>query len=411
MITILIDIILYSIFIYMLYYTIVSIFGYFNHPEQVEQVKPQAKFLVLIPAVNEESVVSIPVTDMVNQGYPKELYTVVVVADHCTDSTAEIARKAGAQVITTEDNPRFVRHGIGKANTLDYGLHQTNWHDYDYMIVIDSDNNITSNFLQEMNNMAVKHHPAVMQSALESKQGHGFINAGLNLSFRRSRRFQQIVESKYGCASIMGTGFATRIDVLEYLNGFRFNSLTEDAYEEIYTILYLNGSIKFVNSAWVTNENYSEIKQARKGLTRWSKGAFEVAYRMVWKCTKEFIKKPFSPRIWHCFCRMVTLGKAEQILLSGILIVLKWIFNYNETGLILPNYLTIIITILGVLMGLNITVFQTYIVLLEDYNFWQATLILIKSVFFSIFYQMCNVVAVLTFWKKQWKVSTHGNNA
>lgn len=408
MITNLIDIILYSIFIYMLYYTIVSIFGYFNHPEQVEQVKPQTKFLVLIPAVNEESVVSIPVTDMVNQTYPKELYTVVVVADHCTDNTAEIARKAGAQVITTKDNPGFVRHGIGKANTLDYGLHQTNWHDYDYMIVIDSDNNITSNFLQEMNNMAVKYHPAVMQSALKSKQGHGFINAGLNLSFRRSRRFQQIVESKYGCASIMGTGFATRIDVLEYLNGFRFNSLTEDAYEEIYTILYLNGSIKFVNSAWVTNENYSEIKQARKGLTRWSKGAFEVAYRMMWKCTKEFIKKPFSPRIWHCFCRMVTLGKAEQILLGGILIVLKWIFNYNETGLILPSYLTIIITILGVLMGLNITVFQTYIVLLEDYNFWQATLILIKSVFFSIFYQMCNVVAVLTFWKKQWKVSTHG---
>ena len=70
--------------------------------------------------------VSIPVTDMVNQTYPKELYTVVVVADHCTDNTAEIARKAGAQVITTKDNPGFVRHGIGKANTLDYGLHQTN---------------------------------------------------------------------------------------------------------------------------------------------------------------------------------------------------------------------------------------------------------------------------------------------
>lgn len=408
MITILIDIILYSIFIYMLYYTIVSIFGYFNHPEQVEQVKPQTGFLVLIPAVNEESVVSIPVTDMVNQTYPKELYTVVVVADHCTDNTAEIARKAGAQVITTKDNPGFVRHGIGKANTLDYGLHQTNLHDYDYMIVIDSDNNITSNFLQEMNNMAVKYHPAVMQSALKSKQGHGFINAGLNLSFRRSRRFQQIVESKYGCASIMGTGFATRINVLEMINGFRWKSLVEDEFEEMYTILYLNGSVKFVNSAWVTNENYSNIKQARRGLTRWSKGSFEVFYRMLWKCTKEFIKKPYSPRVWHCFCRIVTLGKAEQVLLGGVLIVLKWTLNYNETGLVLPSLFTIIITIIGILMGLNITVFQTYTVLLEDYNFWQATLILVKSIFFSTFYQMCNVIAVLTFWKKQWKVSTHG---
>lgn len=218
----------------MIYYTIVSIFGYFNQPEQVPSYFPANKFLVLIPAVNEAQVIKNPVQALLKQKYPKELYEVYVIADHCTDDTAKIAKRCGAKVITTKNNPDFARYGIGKANTLDYGLHQTNWHDYDYMLVVDSDNFVSNNLLQRLNDYAIHFNlPEALQSKLLSTQGRGFINTGLNLSFMRSHRFQQQVESYYGCASILGTGFATRVDVLEQQGGFRFKTLVEDEYEEL----------------------------------------------------------------------------------------------------------------------------------------------------------------------------------
>lgn len=280
----------------MSYYNLIGIDGYHNKPEYIPHAAPQTKFLVLIPAVNEESVIYIPVTDLLAQKYPKELFQVVVIADHCTDNTANIARNLGVKVVETSDNLGFKRHGIGKANTLDYGLHQTNWHEYDYMVVIDSDNNVSSNFLQRMNDVAVKSQPAAIQSALESKKGKGFINNGLNLSFRRSRRFQQNVESKYGVASLMGTGFATRTDVLEYVNGFRWKSLVEDQYQELQIIARLDGDVKFIDDCHVTNENYPTIGQAKKGLVRWSKGSFECFYRFIGVAIKNLILNPFSLR-------------------------------------------------------------------------------------------------------------------
>lgn len=135
------------IFIYMIYYNLMSLRGYFAAPNIIPCSKPRNKFLVLLPSVNEESVINIPIDDLMKQSYPKSLYNVYVIADHCTDNTAQVAEDHGAKVITTAMNPDFKRHGIGKSNTLDYGLHQVpNWEKYDYMIVIDSDNNVSSNF-------------------------------------------------------------------------------------------------------------------------------------------------------------------------------------------------------------------------------------------------------------------------
>lgn len=401
------DVLLNIVLLYMLYYNVLSLWGYRNKSEKVRHYKPLTKFLVLIPAVNEASVISIPVKDVLKQKYPKELFSVVVIADHCTDNTAQIARQLGANVVETSDNPNFKRHGIGKANTLDYGLHQTNWHDYDYMIVFDSDNEVSSNFLQRMNDFAIEFcQPEAMQSALKSKKGHGFINNGLNLSFKRSHRFQQIIESKYGAASILGTGFATRIDLLEKRDGFRFKSLVEDEYEEL-DIISHDGQVKYVHDAYVINENYSEIKQACRGLTRWSKGSFECWYRFILLALQNVLKRPLKLKNWHVFARISTLSKAMQLIILVVLMVLKWTINYKETQIIMPDAYTAITSMLGITMTINTVFLETFAVLHEDHKFWQSVKIMFDSYVFSFFYQLLNIWAVLTFWKRKWTVSTH----
>ena len=59
-------------------------------------VNKNHKFMAIIPAHNEEMVVANLIESLKNQTYDKNLYDIYVIADNCTDKTAEVARKAGA---------------------------------------------------------------------------------------------------------------------------------------------------------------------------------------------------------------------------------------------------------------------------------------------------------------------------
>ena len=56
---------------------------------------PYVDFAILIPAHNEVTVISSLLESLAALDYPKDHYTVFVVADNCTDSTAELARTIG----------------------------------------------------------------------------------------------------------------------------------------------------------------------------------------------------------------------------------------------------------------------------------------------------------------------------
>lgn len=58
--------------------------------------KKKYKYGILIAARNEENVLCHLLDSIHKQSYPSELVTVFVVADNCTDGTAEVARAHGA---------------------------------------------------------------------------------------------------------------------------------------------------------------------------------------------------------------------------------------------------------------------------------------------------------------------------
>jgi len=73
------------------------------------------KVAVLVPAHNEELVIQATLKDLVPQLKPQ--HRLVVIADNCTDATAEIARAAGATVIERQNLDLR-----GKGYALEYGL-------------------------------------------------------------------------------------------------------------------------------------------------------------------------------------------------------------------------------------------------------------------------------------------------
>ena len=54
----------------------------------------------LIAARNEEAVIAQLIESIKHQDYPAELIDTFVVADNCTDDTAEVAEKSGAIAVS-----------------------------------------------------------------------------------------------------------------------------------------------------------------------------------------------------------------------------------------------------------------------------------------------------------------------
>jgi cellulose synthase/poly-beta-1,6-N-acetylglucosamine synthase-like glycosyltransferase len=99
---------------------------------------PRWRFLVAIPAHDEESRISAAVRSCLNQEYPRERLEVLVIADNCTDRTEAIARGEGATVLRRDDPARR-----GKGPAIEYLVRRLEksgrLDDFDALVIIDAD--------------------------------------------------------------------------------------------------------------------------------------------------------------------------------------------------------------------------------------------------------------------------------
>lgn len=108
---------------------------------------PTHRFAFLVPAHNEEKLLPALLANISQLDYPRHLFTLVVVADNCTDQTAALARAAGATVYE-----RFDRAQIGKGYALQWLLAQlqADGVTFDAAVILDADSVVSSNFLSVM---------------------------------------------------------------------------------------------------------------------------------------------------------------------------------------------------------------------------------------------------------------------
>src|SRR5258708_38798669 len=72
-------------------------------------------FAILIPAHNEQDILATLLDSLADLDYPKDKYAVHIVADNCTDSTANVARATGWVHV----HERFDKIKRGKGYALD----------------------------------------------------------------------------------------------------------------------------------------------------------------------------------------------------------------------------------------------------------------------------------------------------
>ncbi len=105
-------------------------------------------FAILIPAHNEEVILGTLLESLSALAYPKDQYTVHVVADNCTDTTAKVARAVGWVNV----HERFDDVKRSKGYALGWLLQklEENQLFYDAYVILDADSVVEANFLQAM---------------------------------------------------------------------------------------------------------------------------------------------------------------------------------------------------------------------------------------------------------------------
>ncbi len=97
-----------------------------------ETKAPRPKIAVLIPAYNEAAGIAATISTILPQLTSQD--RLLVIADNCTDATAEIARNSGASAIERQDTQRK-----GKGYALDFGLQSIESDPPEVVIMVDAD--------------------------------------------------------------------------------------------------------------------------------------------------------------------------------------------------------------------------------------------------------------------------------
>jgi cellulose synthase/poly-beta-1,6-N-acetylglucosamine synthase-like glycosyltransferase len=102
-------------------------------------------FAVLVPAHDEEALVETVLASLCALDYPRTAYTVCLVADNCTDRTAELARAVESVRVLERHDP--TRRGKGYA--LNWALHELEARQlhYDAYVIFDADSVVAPEFL------------------------------------------------------------------------------------------------------------------------------------------------------------------------------------------------------------------------------------------------------------------------
>ncbi len=96
----------------------------------------RSRLVVLVPAHDEQALIGRLLASLEAQRYPAELRRTVVIADNCTDRTAELARAAGAEVLERSDAT-----ALGKGHALRWAMDRLleRGEPFDAFVLVDAD--------------------------------------------------------------------------------------------------------------------------------------------------------------------------------------------------------------------------------------------------------------------------------
>lgn len=277
-------------------YQAIYFFACFKRKQSTDRSIKKHRYAVLIAARNEQAVIGNLIDSIKQQTYDQEYIDIYVVADNCTDRTAQIAVWKGARCYE-----HFHQSDIGKGYALKYLLdrliEERKLEDYDGYFVFDADNILQKDYMQEMNKTFCEGFPVVTSYRNSSNFGQNWISFGYALWFLHESQFLNKGRMQAGTsAMVSGTGYLISTDILKKNQGWKYFLLTEDIEFTADCILH-DERIGYCESAVFYDEQPTRIRDSWNQRVRWVKGYYQVFF----KYGKELFKKLRRERSLTCF--------------------------------------------------------------------------------------------------------------
>lgn len=241
-------------------------------PAPASEVAPRIKFDAIVPAHNEEIGIAATVESLLALDYPSELRRVIVVADNCTDATAERAREAGALVLERTDQDRR-----GKGYALAYAFERSAAEGLaDAVVVVDADSKVTPNLLQAFAARIACGADAVQANYAVANREASWRTRLLHIAFTLFHDVRSLARERLGLsAGLRGNGMAFSSRVLAEVPHDAF-SVVEDV--EYGIRLGLAGHrVHYAGEAQVFGEMVTTERAARSQRRRWEGGRGRLA--------------------------------------------------------------------------------------------------------------------------------------
>ncbi|WEV64512.1 glycosyltransferase family 2 protein [Bifidobacterium sp. ESL0732] len=257
------------------YQAVCIVASLFHHRITFPEAPMDKRYAVLISARNEETVVPNLIDSIRAQTYPSKLVDIWLVADNCTDKTAEVVRGMGCNVVERH-NLQQVGKGYALTYLLDAMIDKGVANDYDAFFVFDADNRLDKHYIEEMNKAFQSGFKILTSYRNSTNLSDNWVSSGSALWFIRESRFLNNSRMLFGSSChVGGTGFMFSREVMQRNNGWKFHLLTEDLEFTMDSVLH-GDRIGYCGTAILYDEQPDSFGQSWRQRLRWSKGFLQV---------------------------------------------------------------------------------------------------------------------------------------
>lgn len=256
--------------VFTFYYLFFALAYLFLPKRSVPGVAPQIRFLIVMPAHNEEYLIGRTLKQLAAVDYPRHLFEVVVIADNCHDRTAAIAAEHKVRVVERRD-----RQALGKGFALSWALSRLSLSAFDAVVIIDADTMMDPRYLREMN--------SALCAGSRVLQGYNNLLNPDETNLTRLIHVTSVMKNllfnegraRLGLSvALMGTGMCFDRKVLEEM-GWEAHSIGED-WEYSAKLIQRDIAVAFVDRAVTYAHEATSLRQGFSQRLRWSGGKFQM---------------------------------------------------------------------------------------------------------------------------------------
>ncbi|MHB1483152.1 MAG: glycosyltransferase family 2 protein [Saccharofermentanales bacterium] len=368
-----------------------------RHKKTAINKVPETFFAIVIPAKDEESIIRHTIEKLKELQYPAALYDVLVIADNCSDNTANLASLSGADVYVRNDPEKQ-----SKAHALKWLFDHERFigKKYDAICILDADTILAPDFLNVMD-QEISNGYEVVQGRCSAANPYESASASFMtvLASVENRLWYLPQANRNRSGFFNGTGACITLERIKK-TGWNISTLVEDAEFSIQTVLK-GGFVRYCDNARYYIELVTSYDQLWKQQRRWRTGQID--------CLKKYIR----PLMHSVFAKRnkdaISLLILVLIPVNCILFIFQTIMtpilfgeffgygNFNP-GLIIAGFVANTIVMFSI---------YSFILWLDDLfsiRLWKGILAVIFSPYFY------GIIDIATLFKpnKEWNIIKHG---